>query len=78
MELGSYSIRVNAVAPGLTQTDATASQPQQQKDAIAGMTPLKRLGQPEDVAGAILLLASEEARFITGAYLPVGGGIQML
>lgn len=78
MELGPHSIRVNAVAPGLTQTDATVSQPQEQKDAIAGMTPLKRLGQPEDVAGAILLLASEEARFITGAYLPVGGGIQML
>lgn len=78
VELGPHSIRVNALAPGLTQTDATVSQPQEQKDAIAGMTPLKRLGQPEDVAGAILLLASEEARFITGAYLPVGGGIQML
>lgn len=78
VELGPHSIRVNAVAPGLTQTDATASQPQQHKDAIAGMTPLQRIGHPEDIAGAILLLASEQARFITGAYLPVSGGIQML
>ncbi|MBW4636730.1 MAG: SDR family oxidoreductase [Gloeocapsa sp. UFS-A4-WI-NPMV-4B04] len=78
VELGPHSIRVNAVAPGLTQTDATASQPQQQKDAIAQMTPLQRIGHPEDIAGAILLLASEQARFITGAYLPVSGGIQML
>lgn len=78
VELGPHSIRVNAVAPGLTQTDATASQPQQHKDAIAQMTPLQRIGHPEDIAGAILLLASEQARFITGAYLPVSGGIQML
>ena len=78
VELGPHGIRVNAVAPGLTVTDATASQPQQQKDAIAQMTPLRRNGLPEDVAGAILLLASSEARFITGAYLPVSGGIQML
>ncbi|MEH1967666.1 SDR family oxidoreductase [Nostoc sp.] len=48
------------------------------KDASAQMVPLKRNGLPEDVAGAILLLASDEAKFITGAYLPVSGGIQML
>jgi 3-oxoacyl-[acyl-carrier protein] reductase len=41
------------------------------------MTPLKRIGLPEDVAGAVLFLASEEARFISGAYLPVSGGIHM-
>jgi NAD(P)-dependent dehydrogenase (short-subunit alcohol dehydrogenase family) len=57
---------------------ATAFQPQEQKDAIAQMIPLRRNGLPEDVASAILLLACEEARFITGAYLPVSGGIQML
>jgi 3-oxoacyl-[acyl-carrier protein] reductase len=78
VELGGHGIRVNAVAPGLTLTDATAFQPQEQKDLSAQMTPLKRNGLPEDVAGAILLLASEQARFITGAYLPVSGGIQML
>ncbi len=46
-------------------------------DAIAQMTPLRRIGVPEDIAGAVLLLASEQARFITGAYLPVNGGIFM-
>ncbi|MBW4577408.1 MAG: SDR family oxidoreductase [Aphanothece sp. CMT-3BRIN-NPC111] len=78
LELGPHGIRVNAVAPGLTETDATAFQPQERKDAMAQMTPLRRIGLPEDIAGAILLLASEEAKFITGAYLPVSGGIQML
>ena len=46
-------------------------------NAIAQMTPLRRIGVPEDIAGAVLLLASEQARFITGAYLPVNGGIFM-
>jgi 3-oxoacyl-[acyl-carrier protein] reductase len=78
LELGEHGIRVNAVAPGLTITDATAFIPQEQKDAVAQTIPLKRNGFPEDVARAILMLASEEARFITGAYLPVSGGIQML
>lgn len=78
LELGPHGIRANVVAPGLTLTDATARLPQEHKDASAQMVPLKRNGLPEDVAGAILLLASEEARFITGAYLPVSGGVQML
>ena len=78
LELGPHGIRANVVAPGLTLTDATAFLPQEHKDASAQMVPLKRNGLPEDVAGAILLLASQEARFITGAYLPVSGGAQML
>ena len=77
LELGPQGIRVNVVAPGLTDTDATAGQPAAQKDAIAGMTPLRRIGQPEDVAGAVLMLASEQARFVTGAYVPVCGGMWM-
>jgi 3-oxoacyl-[acyl-carrier protein] reductase len=77
-ELGPRGIRVNVIAPGLTLTDATAPLPQKDKDAIAGMTPLKRIGLPEDVAGAILFLASDESRFISGTYLPVSGGIQMM
>lgn len=76
-ELGPKGIRVNVVAPGLTQTDATAWLSQKEKDTSAQMTPLKRIGLPEDVAGAVLFLASEEARFISGAYLPVSGGIHM-
>lgn len=78
LELGPHGIRANVVAPGLTLTDATAQLPQEYKEASAQTIPLKRNGLPEDVAGAILLLASEEARFVTGAYLPVSGGIQML
>lgn len=78
IELGPQGIRVNAVSPGLTLTDATGWLPQQAKDAAAQQVPLRRNGLPEDVAGAILLLASEEARFITGTYLPVSGGVQML
>lgn len=78
LELGVHGIRVNAVAPGLILTDGSAFVPQEQRDAWAQMTLLKRNGLPEDVASAILLLASEEARFITGAYLPVTGGFQMI
>ncbi|MDZ7960691.1 MAG: SDR family oxidoreductase [Aulosira sp. DedQUE10] len=78
LELGPQGIRVNAIAPGLTITDATARLPQEQKAAAAQFTPLQRNGLPEDIAGAILLLASDQAKFITGAYLPVSGGDQML
>jgi 3-oxoacyl-[acyl-carrier protein] reductase len=77
LELGPSGVRVNVVAPGLTLTDATSFLSQKEKDASALMTPLRRNGLPEDVAGAVLFLASEGARFITGAYLPVSGGIQM-
>ena len=77
LELGPKGIRVNVVAPGLTVTDATAFQSQKEKDAVAGMTPMKRIALPDDVAGAVLCVASEAARFVSGAYLPVSGGIQM-
>ena len=60
-----------------TETDATAFLSQKEKDASAQATPLKRIGLPDDVAGAILFLSSEEARFISGAYLPVSGGMHM-
>ena len=78
LELGPAGIRVNVVAPGLTLTDATVDQPQGLKDAVARATPLRRNALAEDVAGAVVMLASDEARFVTGAYLPVSGGIQML
>ncbi len=77
-ELGPQGIRVNAVAPGVTLTDALSDQPQEWKDSIAEQTPLRRNAQPEDIAGGVLLLASEPARFITGTYLMVNGGSQML
>lgn len=78
LELGPHGIRANVVSPGLTLTDATSRLPQDYKNASAQTVPLKRNGLPEDVAGAILLLASDEAKFITGAYLPVSGGVQMI
>lgn len=77
-ELGPHGIRVNVVAPGLTITDATSSQPQEMKDAIAHHTPLRRLADPEDVAGAVLFFCVDWARFVTGSYLPVSGGAQMI
>jgi len=78
LELGPQGIRVNVVGPGLTDTDATAGIPEAARQASARMAPLGRIGQPEDVAGAVLLLASSHARFLTGAYLPVSGGTVML
>jgi len=78
MELGPRQIRVNVVGPGLTITDATAGQPAEMKEAVARMTPLRRLGLPDDISGAIVFLCSDLARFVTGTYLPVSGGIQML
>ncbi len=76
-ELGPQGIRVNTVAPGLTLTDATAFLPEPAKEAAARRTPLRRNAVPEDVAGAILVLAADTARHVTGAYLPVDGGTVM-
>ncbi|MBD3168489.1 MAG: SDR family oxidoreductase [candidate division Zixibacteria bacterium] len=78
LELGPYGIRVNVVAPGLTVTDATANQPEEMKAAIASRTPLRRLGQPEDIAGAVLFYCTDWSRFVTGTYMPVCGGTQMI
>ena len=78
LELGPLGIRVNVVAPGLTETDATAGLPDQVKQYTVRSTPLGRIGQPEDVAGAVLMLASDQARFVTGTYVPVNGGAFML
>jgi 3-oxoacyl-[acyl-carrier protein] reductase len=74
-ELGKKGIRVNAVAPGFIQTHMTASLPEKVLIAMKEKTPLKRLGQPADVAYAIMFLASEEANFINGIVLPVDGGL---
>jgi len=77
MELGQYGIRVNVVAPGLTVTDATSHQGEEAMKAVARRTPLMRVGEPEDIAGAVLFYCSDWSRFVTGTYLPVCGGIQM-
>jgi 3-oxoacyl-[acyl-carrier protein] reductase len=78
LELGPSGIRVNVVAPGLTDTDATAHQPAAMKEAMARMTPLGRNGVPDDVAGAVLMVASDAGRFLSGVYVPVSGGSLML
>ena len=65
-------IRVNAVAPGLTLTDATAQIPEQHKQAAANHTPLRRNGRAEDIAEAVVGIL--EAGFVTGATIPVNGG----
>jgi 3-oxoacyl-[acyl-carrier protein] reductase len=77
-EVGPAGIRVNVIAPGLTLTDATAWLPEEQKTMIANMTPLQRVATPEDVAGAVLAMASDHSRFVTGCYVPVSGGLLMI
>lgn len=71
-ELGPMGIRVNAVAPGLTLTDATAKLPEKHKEAAAAHTPLRRNGQADDVAKAVVGIL--QAGFVTGTTLPVCGG----
>jgi len=77
LELASRNITVNAVAPGYIETDMTAVLPQEVKDRMLAMIPLKRFGQPKDIANAVKFLASEEAGYITGAVLRVNGGMYM-
>lgn len=74
-EYGSRGITVNAVAPGLIETEMTASMPQQAKDHLIAATPLGRYGRVEDVASAVVYLVSEEAGFVTGQVLAVNGGL---
>ena len=72
-ELGPKGIRVNAVAPGITETDMMKAVPKEVIAPLVARIPLKRLGQPEDIANALLFLASEEASYITGVVLRVDG-----
>ncbi|MFT4116047.1 SDR family NAD(P)-dependent oxidoreductase [Bradyrhizobium sp.] len=74
VELGPRGITVNAVAPGITRTDMTAAMPDERRRMIADVTPLRRLGEPGDIASAVALLASDDARWITGRTLLADGG----
>ena len=72
-ELGPKGIRVNAVAPGIIETDMMKAVPKEVIDPMIARIPLRRLGQPEDIAKAFLFLASKEASYITGVILSVDG-----
>jgi 3-oxoacyl-[acyl-carrier protein] reductase len=78
MELGPSGITVNVVGPGLTITDATAGQPKEVHEQIAAITPLRRLGMPDDIAGVVLFLASSLSDYLNGEYIPVTGGSFMI
>ena len=72
-ELGPKGIRVNAVAPGITETDMMKAVPREVIEPMIAQIPLRRLGQPEDIANAFVFLASDEASYITGVVLSVDG-----
>lgn len=72
-ELGKYNIRVNAVAPGITETDMVKSLPKEMIEPLIKTIPLGRIGKPEDVANAFLFLASDMASYVTGEILSVDG-----
>jgi len=74
-EVGGRGIRVNAVAPGLISTDMTKELPQELRDRMIAATALKREGSPEEVADAVLFLASDLSRYITGQVIGVDGGL---
>ena len=76
-EIASRNITVNCVAPGFIDTDMTRALSESQREAILGRIPLARLGQPEDIAAAVVFLASPAAGYITGMTLHVNGGMYM-
>jgi 3-oxoacyl-[acyl-carrier protein] reductase len=76
-ELGSRGITANVVLPGFVETDMTAALPQAKRDEVLGQVPLHRYGRAEEVAAVITFLASEQAGYVTGAVVPVDGGLGM-
>lgn len=77
-EVGSRGITVNSVAPGFIETDMTKELPEAQRKSLEENIPLQKLGQPEDIANAVLFLAGETGRYITGETLHVNGGMYMM
>ncbi|MNO76599.1 3-oxoacyl-[acyl-carrier-protein] reductase FabG [compost metagenome] len=76
-EVGSRAITVNSVAPGFIDTDMTRELPEAQREALQTQIPLGRLGQAEEIAKVVAFLASEGAAYVTGATIPVNGGMYM-
>ena len=75
-ELGPSNIRINAVAPGITKTDMVAALPDQVIQPMIQRIPLRRIGEPEDVANAFVFLASDMASYVTGEILSVDGAMR--
>ncbi len=75
-ELGPSGIRVNAVAPGITRTDMVAALPEKMIQPLINAIPLRRVGEPEDIANAFLFLASDMASYVTGEILSVDGAMR--
>ncbi|HEV7887198.1 MAG TPA: 3-oxoacyl-ACP reductase FabG [Acidimicrobiales bacterium] len=76
-ELGSRGITCNVVAPGPIETDMTAALPQERQAELAASVPVGRMGAPEEVAAAVAFLCSDAAAYVTGAVIPVDGGLGM-
>jgi 3-oxoacyl-[acyl-carrier protein] reductase len=76
-ELGSRGITANVIAPGFVDTDMTAELTEERKNAIVGNVPLGRYASPEEIADVVKFMASSEAGYITGAVIPVDGGLGM-
>jgi 3-oxoacyl-[acyl-carrier protein] reductase len=76
-EIGSRGITVNAIAPGFVETDMTGVLSEEVREKMLASIPLRRIGQPSDIAGAVRFLASDEAAYITGHVLDVNGGMYM-
>jgi NAD(P)-dependent dehydrogenase (short-subunit alcohol dehydrogenase family) len=76
-ELGSRNITANVVAPGFVDTDMTRALPEARRTEIIGQVPLRRYATPEEIASAVVFLASDGAAYISGAVLPVDGGLGM-
>ncbi len=74
-ELGRYNIRVNAVAPGFIATEMVKAMPPKVLESMAAHTPLGKMGEPDDIANAYVWLASDAAKFVSGAVLSVDGGL---
>lgn len=77
-EIGGKNVTVNTVAPGFIDTDMTRALPEEQRDALTQQIPLKRLGEPEDIAKTVTFLASQGGAYITGQTINVNGGMYMI
>ena len=76
-ETAAKGITVNSISPGFINTEMVKSIPDQQRDAIVAAIPVKRIGQPQDIANAVAFLASDDSSYITGVNLAVNGGVFM-